>query len=508
MDMIIGYGGILLFTGVVVFVMSRRGRTDVDMSEYATGGRNFSSWFGTMSFLNTWIAGTVFVSFAGMTAGSGVIGFYSLTYGVLAVVLMFFLGKPVNQWGRVHDLRTQADLLGLRYNSRAVRVVAGIIGVVASIPWVVLGMQALGLVFSTLSFGRIEPVVGLVIGVVFIAARQIWTVRYGTRGLIVSDMVQGIVAYGFGFLIILGLLVWLVTNGHGLGQLAPGMLALPGLDSPVGPLYLFSLMFTGLMGAWSWPDIFVRLLSVRSPRSVQKSAVQAATLMFVFSAALVMLCLLASSYPGVSDAPDLVWFTVTGVGGVGLVTAAGICVVAATMGNVGANLQATGTQLVNDVVFPNRRVESPTGAKIAIAAITIVSALAALFTANVTSGILILALISYQAICQLAPTILLGIFWRRATAAGATAGMIAGILVAAVLEISYPVSIPWLGGLTSGVAGIIVNTALIVAFAFLKPADADERKRVDRLFDSLRTQPMGPSTRVHVAAGADAEVAP
>lgn len=500
MDMVIGYGGVILFTALVIYVMQRGHRPDGNMSEYATGGRNFSSWFGTMSFLNTWIAGTVFISFAGMAAGGGMIGFYSLSYGLLAVVLMFFLGKPVNQWGRVHDLRTQANLLGLRYNSTAVRVVAGIIGVIASIPWVVLGMQALGLVFSTLSFGRIEPVFGLIIGVVFIAARQIWTVRYGTRGLIVSDMVQGIMAYGIGFLIILGLLIYLVTGGHGLGEIAPGMLALPGLDSPVGPLYLFSLVFTGLMGAWSWPDIFVRLLSVRSPRSVQKSAVQAATILFLFCGALFTLCLLASSYPGVADAPDLVWFTITGVGGVGLVTAAGICVVAATMGNVGANLQATGTQFVNDVISPNRRVESSKGAKIAIAAITIISAVAALFTANVTSGILILALISYQAICQLAPTILLGIFWRRANAAGATAGMIAGIVIAAVLEIAYPVSIPWLGGLTSGVAGIIVNTALIVAFAYLKPADAVERKRVDGLFDSLKSQSMGPSTRTLSAA--------
>jgi len=501
MDMLIGYGGIVAFTILVIVVMGRGHRADATMSEYATGGRSFSSWFGTMSFLNTWLAGTVFVSFAGLGAASGAIGYYSLSYSVLAVVLMFFLGKPVNQWGRVHDLRTQADLLGLRYHSRAVRVVAGIIGVVASIPWVVLGMQALGLVFTTLSFGRIEPVVGLVIGVVFIAARQIWTVRYGTRGLIVSDMVQGVFAYGIGFLVIVGLIVFLVTNGHGLGALAPGMLTLPGLDSELGPLYLFSLMLTGLMGAWSWPDIFVRLLSVRSPRSVQKSAVQAASLMFLFSAALSTLSLLGSSFPGVSDAPDMVWFILTGVGGVGLVTAAGICVVAATMGNVGANLQATGTQFVNDVVHSGKgdRVESARGAKIAVAVITVISAVAALATANVTSGILILALVSYQAICQLAPTILLGIFWRRATAPAATAAMISGILVAAVLEIVYPVSIPWLGGLTSGVAGLIVNVTVLLGVSLLRPASAAERSRVDALFDSLRGAPMGASTRAHEA---------
>ncbi|MEV7607706.1 sodium:solute symporter family protein [Paenarthrobacter sp. NPDC089322] len=492
MNMVIGYGAILLFTVLVVVVMNRSRRSDSSMSEYATGGRSFNSFFGTMAFLNTWIAGTVFVAFAGLTASGGVIGFYSLSYSLLSVVLMFFLGTPVNKWGRIHDLRTQADLLGLRYNSRSVRVIAAIIGVLASIPWVVLGMQSLGLVFSTLSFGAVSPYLAVVIGVLFIAARQIWTVRLGTRGLIISDMVQGLFAYGAGFLLILGLLVWLFTNGHGFGDIPPALLLLPGPDSPAGPLYLFSLMFTGMMGAWCWPDLFVRMFSVKTPRTVQKSAVQAAPIMFLFSGALTTVCLLAASMPGVAEAPDTVWFTLAGVGGAVTVAVAGVCVVAATMGNVGANLQAVGTQVVNDVigVRGNGRVESAKGAKIAVAVITLVSAGAALLMANQVSGLIVIAFVSYQAVCQLAPTLLLGIFWRRGTAAAANASMITGILTAAVLELMYPspLSIPWLGGLTSGVAGLIVNLAVYLLVSLAKPAPRAEQQRVNALFDDLNNK--------------------
>ncbi|MCZ9884484.1 sodium:solute symporter family protein [Arthrobacter sp. B2a2-09] len=492
MNMAIGYGAILLFTALVVFVMSRGRRGDSSMSDYATGGRSFNSWFGTMSFLNTWLAGTVFIAFAGLTASAGVMGMYSLSYSLLSVVLMFFLGTPVNKWGRIHDLRTQADLLGLRYNSRSVRIIAAIIGVLASVPWVVLGMQSLGLVFSTLSFGQVSPYLAVMIGVLFIAARQIWTVKLGTRGIIISDMVQGLFAYGIGFLVILGLLVWLFANGHGFGAVAPQLLQLPGPDSPAGPLYLFSLIFTGMMGAWCWPDLFVRMFSVRSPRTVQKSALQAAPLLFIFSAALTTMSLLASSVPGVSDAPDTVWFIMAGIGGVGLVAVAGICVVAATMGNVGANLQALGTQIANDVVGARgeERIESSKGAKIAVAAVTVVSAAVALATANQVSGLVVIAFVSYQAICQLAPTLLLGIFWRRGTAAAANAAMVSGILVAAVLELIYPspLSIPWLGGLTSGVAGLIVNLTVYLAVSLAKPATQAEQERVDSLFADLKRE--------------------
>ncbi|WP_017200007.1 sodium:solute symporter family protein [Arthrobacter sp. M2012083] len=490
MNMLIGYGAILLFTVLVVVVMSRGRRVDKSMSEYATGGRSFNSWFGTMAFLNTWLAGTMFISFAGLTASAGAIGFYSLSYSLLSVVLMFFLGTPVNKWGRIHDLRTQADLLGLRYNSRSVRVIAALIGVLASIPWVVLGMQSLGLVFSTLSFGQVSPYVAVVIGVLFIAARQIWTVKLGTRGLIISDMVQGIFAYGVGFLVILGLLVWLITNGHGFNEVSPSLLQLPGPGSAAGPFYLFSLIFTGMMGAWCWPDLFVRMFSVKTPKTVQKSAVQAAPIMFLFSAALTTVCLLATSVPGVSDAPDTVWFILAGIGGAGMVAIAGVCVVAATMGNVGANLQAVGTQLANDVIGVRKqeRIESAKGAKIAVAAITLISAGAALLMANQVSGLIVVAFVSYQAICQLAPTLLLGIFWRRGTAAAANSAMVSGILVAAVLELMYPspLSIPWLGGLTSGVAGLIVNLAVYLAVSLAKPAPAAEQDRVDALFEGLK----------------------
>ncbi len=63
-------------------------------------------------------------------------------------------------------------------------------------------------------------------------------------------------------------------------------------------------------------------------------------MLLIFGAALTLMAIAASSVPGVAEAPDDVWFITAGIGGVGLITLAGICVVAATMGNVGANLQA------------------------------------------------------------------------------------------------------------------------------------------------------------------------
>lgn len=489
MDILIGYGGVAVFL-IVLFVVLQRTKGSADFSEYATAGRSFGPMFSAMAFVNTWLPGTIFIAFAGYAASAGAIGFYFVAYSILAVVLMFLLAKPVHQWGKRFDLRTQADLLGLRYGSTPVRVIAAIIGVIASFPWIVLGMQSLTLVFEYLSFGSVPAAGAAFIGIGVLVARQWWTVRLGARGLVISDFVQGIVAYLFGTVLILGLLTWLLTNGHGFGEVDPAFFTLPGPGSVDGPLYLFSLIATGALGGWCWPDIFVRLFASNSTHTIKRAAVMASPLLLIFGSSLCLLAMAASTYPGVADAPDEVWFLTASIGGPVILTLAGVCVLAATMGNVGANLQALGAQIANDVVGVARgtRVEDPRWGKVSVGVLTLLAGAVAVATTDVlSSGMVALAQVSYQGIVQLAPTVFLGIFWRRGNAAAAAAAMVLGFGTACVLQVMYPIAIPVLGGMTSGVAALVVNFTVYILVSYAMPSNADEKRRVDELFDSLQT---------------------
>ncbi|MGX6448091.1 sodium:solute symporter family protein [Patulibacter sp. S7RM1-6] len=498
MSMVLGYGGVALLFAVIVVVLERSRRADQTFSEYATAGRSFGPWFSMMAFVNTWYPGTIFISFAGLAAASGVVGFYFVPYSLLAVVLMYFLARPVHVWGAEHDLRTQADFLGLRYDSTVVRVVAALVGIVASFPWLVLGMQSLTLVFTYLSFGRVDPTDAVYVGIAVIVLRQVWTIRMGARGLVISDMVQGIVAYLLGTLLIVGLLTWLLTNGHGFGNVDDAFFTIPGPGSATGGLYYLSLVLTGALGGWCWPDIFVRLFASRGPETIKQAAVRAAPLMFVFGAALALLAIAASTLPGVADAPDAVWFLTADAVGPVAVVLAGVCVVAATMGNVGANLQALGAQTANDIVgvVRGRRVESPRVGQVAVAGLLLLSAVFAVSTATRTSNLVELALVSYAGIVQLAPTLFLGVFWRRGNAVGATVSMIAGFATAAVLQWQYPDAVPGLEGLSGGVVGLLVNAVLYVACAYLVPVREEERRRVDALFAGVRGRRGAPAAAV------------
>ncbi len=484
MNFLIGYGLILAFFLLVILVMERTHKQSDDFSDFAVAGRSFGSWFQTMAFLNTWLPGTIFIAFAGLSAAAGVIGYYVICYSLMATLFMYYLADRVFDWGKRHNLKTQSDFVGCRYDSNHVRVIAAIIGVVSIFPWLILGFQSLGLVFSYLSFGVVSPKEAVFVGIAFLAVRQYWTVRMGMRGIVISDMVQGIVAYGLGGILSILFIIRLVGSDHGFDKLATSFASLPSLGSDVGPLYYFSIVATGALGSWCWPDIFVRLFTAKSAQTVKNSAFKAAPLMFLFLALMLTAAMLASSIPEVAAAPDQVWFLLASNGGPIIMSLAGICVLAATIGNINALTQAIGVHAAQDIFHVGGGSDHAITrtARIIIIVTTLLAISGAVLTVNITAGLLTLALAAYQGIVQLAPALYLGILWKRPTAAGAALGMLTGIVVAVVLQLLYPVSIPALGGLTSGVVGLICNTFVLVIVSLLKPLRQSENRRIAELF--------------------------
>lgn len=483
--MITTFGLLGLFVLLTLVVLQMSLRKSADYSDFAVGGRSFGGAFQAMSFLNTWYPGTVFVAFAGLTAASGVIGFYLLSYSLLTIVFMYLMAQRVWTWGATFDLRTQADLLALRYDSEGIRVMVAAIGVLTSFPWLVLGIQALGLLFEYLSLHQLSFGKAVIVAVLAMALRQLWTIRMGMRGVVISDMIQGVAAYVGGTALILGLIAWLtVSKGASFSSLEPRLFVIPGAGSSEGPLYLFSLIFTGAVGGWCWPSIFVRLFTADGVNSMKKAAAIAVPISFIFCVALLVLALLATVLPDVRARPNDVWFIVnSAAGGEFLLGCAGIAVFAATVGSVDGLVQASGTLIGNDLIaffvkLTQRKLVAIT--RLAMVAYTLLAAWVASW--NMTS-LFSLAVLAYQGIVQLAVPQFLGIFWDRGTRLGAMLGTSVGFICAVALEFSYPEAIPELGGLTSGIVALVVNVLIYVACAFLAPQTADERIRVSKLFD-------------------------
>jgi SSS family solute:Na+ symporter len=482
--MIVTFGGIALFFIFVVFYLQRSYVRDRDFADYAVGGRSFGAFFQSMSFLNTWYPGAIFIAFGGLAVQAGVLSFYLLSYSLLTIIVMYLISDRVWTWGKRFSLYTQPDLFAIRYNSKNIRLVAGLIGIVSQFPWIILGMQALGSLFFYMALKKIDFTAAVVIGVIVMVVRQFWTVRMGMRGVVVSDMVQGVTSYVGGTLLILGLIGWLLASQHaGFSSLKGNLYQIPGLHSKQGPLYLFSLVFTGALGGWCWPGIFVRLFTANSVRAMKKAAAIAAPISFVFAASLLIFAMLSSNIPGVGKAPDFVWFIVNQkAGGLVLLTIAGIIILASTMGNVDGNIQSSGAQVANDIIGNYITLDEKQKVLIAKISMVLITLLGAWIATLKLPQLFNIAVIGYQGIIQLAVPQFLGIFWRKGNKQGAYAGTIIGFVVAVVLTSYFPAFIPPLWGLTSGFVALVINFGIYVACAYGFPQSAEERTRVETLF--------------------------
>jgi len=500
--MLITFGCIAAFFAVIVVILQLSGIRDSSFSEYAVGRRSFGANYQAMSFLNTWYPGAMFTAFGGMAASAGVVSFYVLSYSLLTVVLMYLMARPVWVWGKAFDLRTQPDLLALRFNSRHIRTIAAIIGIVSGVPWLVLGMQALGTLFQHMSLGVLSFSQAVIVGVAIIALRQIWTVRMGMRGVVISDMAQGVMAYIIGSIVLIGLIVWMITTPRiTFGSLDQRMFAIPSIGSKEGPLYLFSLVLTGAIGGWCWPYIFVRLFTADGVHSLKKSAAIAVPLSLVFGVALLVFGMLGSQVANVAAHPNDVWFIVSQeAGGLWLLGLAGVIVLAASMGHTDGNIQATGAQIANDLVGNYWQLDQRqliVIAKLGMLGLTILSSWLACLE---LPALFQLAVLAYQGVIQLAVPQFLGIFWRRGNKYGAIAGMVAGFAVAVTLELAFPGYLPWAYGLTSGAVALVVNLAIYVAAAFVVPETHEERCRVDGLFELIEAKRVAPFDPLNTAS--------
>ena len=485
-DLIITFGVMGVFFALIVAILYRTFRADKSFTGYAVGGRSFSGFYIAMSYTNSWWPGTTFIAYFGLTVASGVIGWYALLYSLLGVTAMYLLAKRGWRWGQQYDLRTQPDMLGLRFGSRHVKVVASAIGVISLFPWIVLGMQAMGTIMRWASLGKLSVTAAVLIGVAVIAIRQIWTVRMGMRGLVITDLVQGIVAYFGAGLLCLCLLIFFFHGFREINALKPAMYQLPGYGSALGGWYFAAITATGIVGALCWPTSYQRIYTAKSVRHVKWGTLLTLPVAGIFYVLLTLVAMAAISVPAVAADPQNGWATLmTDAGGTWLLALGVLVVFAASMGWIDGCVQVCGTQIANDIVAQFR----PLGdrarihvAKLSMVVFTAAGAVVAALTFRY-SHLIDLAIMAYQGIVQIAVPLFLGMFWKGGNRHGALWGLVVGFVIAVALTAFHTDSImPGFGGLTTGIIALAFNLAIYLGCAWLIPQSADEKERVRELF--------------------------
>lgn len=486
--LVIIFGWLLATT--VVGVMAGRNRA-FSMEEYFVAGRSF----GLLLFYTTAAAeiysAFAFLGLAGWAYSKGISITYALAYGSISYGIYFFLGPRINRLGKHMNYVSQPDYLEDRYGCRGLGVLVAVVGVVFLIPYLQLQIMGSGLIVQLASGGAISWQTAVVIS--FIAA-VIFVYFSGLRGIGWTNFMQAII-----MLIGMGSVGFLISNHYfgGIGkmfetlvQVKPTHLTLP--DTSGNGLYWYAstALLSGL-GFWMWPHLFTATYSAKSEHIVRRNAV----ILPLYQLAMIPVVIVGfavAAKVGLDPAfgariakPDQAMFValldsmppwvvgLLGAGGLAasISTSSGIILTAASL---------TCRNILQKGLMPD--MPDLKAARIGQLLVPVFTAIALGFALLAPSMLVNLLITGYSGITQFFPGVVLGIFSKKPTKAGVTAGIIVGLVALFTFQFGG-IKAPF--NLQPGFIGLILNfiTVLVVS-TFTTPVDKERLDRFERVLSA------------------------
>ncbi len=460
-----------LFLGLIIWI-NRRQLGVSTLNDYATANHSIGVLGITFGFLATWYVGAGYTVFSGFAVSFGMIGMYVIPYGIITLLVMYLVAERTFIWGKQYQLRTQSELLGLRYQSDFIRVLTGFAGVALSVPWLLMEWYTIGYVFNYATDGFISPLLGMIIGIFVVV---FYVALGGMRSVVTANIVQGV------YMMIAGSAVLIYVLYTELGGLTAAMdrlfyetpqaMIFPGPGWDISPNYWTAIIVTSGLGGFMWPWVYNKLFAADSIRTIKQSVLFAPVLGILSFALLFLLAMSLHPLPFAQQNPEQALFWIHSEAGVWPLAFFAVLVMAASLGTVSGILNAMSTAISGDIAqVINRKISEQTALKIARWSVVVMS-VGALFGAYIKEGQLVfLALMTYQGMIVLSPVVLLGLYWQRANKFGAVAGFLLGMLVSFGLTLTEPQFIQAYGW-TPGVYGFLTTLTVMLIAGFLQPVE-------------------------------------
>lgn len=471
--------GTLLYLVAIGFLGVYGYRTTRTSTDYLLAGRTVHPVLMALSYGATFISTAAIVGFGGVAAqlGMGLLWLTFLNIFVGIFVAFVVLGKRTRRMGLNLDAHTFPELLGRRYQSRFIQVFAG------SVVFLLMPLYAAAVLRGGAEFLRATFPVDLTMAtLIFASVVAIYVVVGGLRGVILTDALQGAIMFA-GMLVLLVLTydrVGGVVEGHrALGALAGqvpdalaaagmrGWTSMPAFGSPIWYTLVTTFVLGVGIGVLAQPQLAVRFMTVRSGKELNRAVVVGGAFIFVMTGTAFTVGPLSNVYfmetrgalaiaaAGgnvdrvmplyVNDAMPA-WFVVLFM----------LTLLSAAMSTVSSQFHAMGTAIGRDVYEAGARKGRVGGrasiliSRVGILASFLVTLALALW---LPAGIVAAATAVFFGTCAAAflPCYVGGLFTRRITRTGATAGMVAGVVAAMV----------WLAfGQASNAGRLMISAAL------------------------------------------------
>ncbi|MBM7456620.1 SSS family solute:Na+ symporter [Oceanisphaera litoralis] len=275
-DSIIVTGITLTYLALVLWVglRARTKNTGSSLEEYVAGGRHVG-----VVILFFILGAEIFSAFAflgapGWAYKHGAPALYILAYLSLVPIIIWIMGPRVRELGKQHGYLTQADMISHHYNSKSLGAFAGIISVVAFIPYLAIQIAGAGMLFQAATGGLVPFWLGSLIAFLVVA---VYVYCSGLGGIGWTNLMQGVMMVGIAWF-----LGWVVTDNlfGGVGPMfeqiqlqMPEYLVMPGSTGVMGWGAFSTAILVSAFGGAMWPHLFMKFYTADSAYSLRKVSV-------------------------------------------------------------------------------------------------------------------------------------------------------------------------------------------------------------------------------------------
>ncbi|MEC3958322.1 sodium:solute symporter family protein [Nocardia sp. CDC153] len=457
---------IAMLATIAIGVLSARGRTRT-MSEWSITERGLGTLFVLVLMAGESYTSFSFLGAAGWSYRYGIPIFYLIAYLSTGLAVAYFVAPLLWTYCARHHLVSIADIAEHRFRSRPLGIAVAVICTIFLVPYVQLQIQGMGVVVNAMSYRAINLKTAAVIS--FVVA-ETFILTSGLRGSAWVSVLKDTLAV-LSIAILAIYIPWHYFDGPSelLDRLVaekPQWLTFPGAGGGTfGASWFISTIILNAITICVFPTTVSGYLSAKSPNALRRNSI----LLPWYQVLLLIPIMIGAAALFVTPAlknPDLALFT--------LVTDSLPSPLVALIGTAGALsaivpmsvfLVAIGTLCGRTILGGGLRGggASDSRQRRGSQLIGLLVGAIALGGAVAFPKVLVnLSVLSYEGIAQLVPAVLLGLYWRRLTTLGVSAGLFTG---GAVVLLLHATGHDPLLGINGGLFALAANLAVATAIS-------------------------------------------
>tara|TARA_R100000935_G_scaffold58576_1_gene96317 strand:+ start:6255 stop:7793 length:1539 start_codon:yes stop_codon:yes gene_type:complete len=297
-DLVIKIATLSLYIGILFLIGILASRRIKGMSDYYVGGKSMGFWAVAFSARATGESGWLLIGLTGMGAIAGYSGYWVVVGELLGVFVSWqFMAKRFKKRSDSYKAITIPDYLESHFKTttHTLRIIAASVLVIFIVIYVASQIDVTGVAFESML--GIDYKLGALIGFLIVLT---YIFIGGFVAAVWSDLFQGLLMF-FG-LVLLPIVVWFSMDQgagitQGLNAIDPTLTQLMGgSDDQWMNLFTilgFSMIGLGFLGS---PQVYVRFMSIKSEKEIDKGKWVAIIFTLLTDAAAVTIGILARIY--------------------------------------------------------------------------------------------------------------------------------------------------------------------------------------------------------------------